>query len=342
LEDEIMRIFGGEQIAKMMDFLKIEEDQPIEHAMVSKAIESAQVKVEGFFFDQRKRLVEFDDVMNKHREIIYKRRRRLLEQTDALKPQILGYVEDEVTAAVTLRAPQNFTEDEYDAIVKEFVRIIPFDDRSQRELLKTISELKDIQMITEKLMDIVHQTYAQREKVLTEDHMRQLERVVTLSTIDEKWMEHLDEVEDLRQGIWLRGDKQTVLSEYKKEAFNMFEQLIQSTESTIANRIFRVHLGQPQQTRINLSQAVEQKDDIHESLAKEVQDATPPSSQSRPETTQGSMSDLAAALRSTKAATTVKGSDLLKTTVGRNDPCPCGSGLKYKKCGLINAPQHRG
>ncbi len=342
LEDEIMRIFGGEQIAKMMDFLKIEEDQPIEHAMVSKAIESAQVKVEGFFFDQRKRLVEFDDVMNKHREIIYKRRRRLLEQTDALKPQILEYVEDEVTAAVTLRAPQNFTEEEYDAIVKEFVRIIPFDDRSQRELLKTISQLKDIESITEKLMNIVHQTYVQREKVLTEDHMRQLERVVTLSTIDEKWMEHLDEVEDLRQGIWLRGDKQTVLSEYKKEAFNMFEQLIQSIESTIANRVFRVHLGQPQQTRINLSQAVEQKDDIHESLAKEVRDATPPSPSSRPETTQGSMNDLAAALRSTKAATTVKGSDLQKAMVGRNDPCPCGSGLKYKKCGLINAPQHRG
>jgi preprotein translocase subunit SecA len=167
--------------------------------------------------------------------------------------------------------------------------------------------------------------------------------MVTLSTIDEKWMEHLDGVEDLRQGIWLRGDKQTVLSEYKKEAFTMFAQLIQSIESTIASRIFRVHIGEPQQTRINLEMAQEQKEDIHESLTKEVADATlPTASQKNPQTTKGSTNDLAAALRSTKAPQTVKGSDLHIARIGRNDLCPCGSGLKYKKCGLINAPEHRG
>jgi len=149
-----------------MDFLKLEEDQVIENPMVSKAIESAQVKVETFFFDQRKRLVEFDDVMNKHREIIYKRRRRLLEagtvevqpnktsddklatvlldevgQKITLKDQIMDYLSKEITGLVSLHAPEQFTPDEFEAITKEFVRIIPFDNASQSRLTTKISKL---------------------------------------------------------------------------------------------------------------------------------------------------------------------------------------------------------
>ena len=346
LEDEIMRIFGGEQISKMMDFLKIDESQPIEHNMVSKAIESAQVKVEGFFFDQRKRLVDFDDVMNRHRDIIYKRRRRLLETAEdielsSLKSQILEYIQSQVGALVSLHAPQDYSDEEYEILINEFIKIIPFDEKSQQALQNTLSELTEPDEIEDKLMEIVHQTYQKREQVVGHDQMKQMEQIVTLSTIDEKWMDHLDEIESLREGIWLRGDKQTVLSEYKKEAFAMFEQLIHLIESTIANRIFRIQLGVHRPTRIDPQQAIEKKEDIHEPLAKEVVDATVPSKKAGPQTTQGNTSDLASALGSAKGQTQVTGSELKKVKVGRNDPCPCGSGLKYKKCGLINAPQHQ-
>lgn len=350
LDDEIMRIFGGEQIAKIMDFLKIEEDQPIEHGMVSKSIESAQVKVEGFFFDQRKRLVEFDDVMNRHRDIIYIRRRRLLEQsmanqegeyTDLLKDQVLEYVHDEITAVVSARAPQSFTQDEYDAIVKEFIKIIPFDDKSQASLRTALSEYKETEEIVEKLMDVVTKTYASREKALGTQTMRELERMVTISTIDEKWMDHLDEIDSLRDGIWLRGDKQTVLSEYKKEAFIMFEDLVGNIESTIANRIFRVHPTNRPIQQVVPDKIVMHKDDIHEGLTKEVVDATPPQSRAHlPSKKSGSVADLASVLGTAKAGKKPDpGSKQVK--IGRNDPCPCGSGLKYKKCGLIDGPEHK-
>lgn len=346
LEDEIMRIFGGEQISKMMDFLKIEESQPIEHSMVSKAIESAQVKVEGFFFDQRKRLVDFDDVMNRHRDIIYKRRRRLLESAEdaevsSLKPQILEYIQNEVESLVSLHSPQDFSDEEYEILVNEFIKIIPFDEKSQQALQKTLSELTETNEIQDKLMEIIHQTYQKREKVVGNEQMKQMEQIVTLSTIDEKWMDHLDEIESLREGIWLRGDKQTVLSEYKKEAFTMFEQLIHLIESTIANRIFRIQLGVHHQTRMDPQKAIAQKEDIHEPLSKEVADATIPTKKINPRNTKGNISDLASALGSAKGQTQVTGSELKKAKVGRNDPCPCGSGIKYKKCGLINAPQHQ-
>jgi preprotein translocase subunit SecA len=341
LEDDIMRIFGGEAISKVMDFLKIEDDQPIEHGMIGKSIESAQVKVEGFFFDQRKRLVEFDDVMNKHREIIYRRRRRLLETADSLKDTILEYVRDEVAAGVSLRAPENFTNDEIEAIVKEFVRVIPFDDNSQRELVTTLSKLHSAEAITERLVSLAENTYENREKVVGDTTMKQIERFVTLSTIDEKWMDHLDQIDDLREGIWLRGDKSTVLSEYKKEAFTLFEDLIATIESTIANRIFRVHVQQTNTPSIDLSQVQTIKADINEPLEKEVQDATLPAPKATPANTSGTASDLAAALAGASAAKKpTPGSAYAK--IGRNDPCPCGSGLKYKKCGLINAPEHRG
>lgn len=347
-EDDIMRLFGGEQISKVMDFLKMEEDQPLQHNMVTKSIESAQVKVEGFFFDQRKRLVEFDDVMNKQREIIYQRRRRLLEQgtadltteshlrPDSLKTQLLEYIQAEITAAVSLRAPQRFTDEEYDAIIKEFIRLIPFDDNSQKQLREKISKLTDTTQIINQLYEVAEQTYEAREKQSGSEQMRQLETVVTLSTIDQKWMDHLDEMDNLRDGIWLRGDKNTVLSEYKKEAFSMFEQLISSIESTVAQRIFRVQLlDQPQQV-VDFSKTTERKDDINEPLAKEVADA----SVRTPTNQQGTISDLASALGSSTPKTNPRAG--VKTQkIGRNDPCPCGSGLKYKECGLIGAPEHK-
>ncbi|NCN06498.1 MAG: preprotein translocase subunit SecA [Candidatus Pacebacteria bacterium] len=338
LEDEIMRIFGGEQISKVMDFLKIEENQPIEHSMIGKSIESAQVKVEGFFFDQRKRLVEFDDVMNKQREIIYQRRRRLLEQADNLHQEISGYVSDEVSSIVSLHAPQQYTDSEFGELVREFSKLIPFDTASQQQLAKELSKKNTTEEIIEELSNLANRAYKTREKQFGTKQMRFLERVISLTTLDERWMDHLDAMEGLRDGIWLRGDKQTVLSEYKKEAFSMFSQLVGSIESTIASRIFRVQPRDSTTQNAVPTRMIEHKDDINESLTKEVADAAIPTPAGQ--TTSGSTGDLAAALGSAKAqAKPLPGSKKIK--IGRNDPCPCGSGLKYKKCGLIQAQEHR-
>lgn len=378
LDDEIMRIFGGEQIAKVMDFLKIDEDQAIENSMVSKAIESAQVKVETFFFDQRKRLVEFDDVMNKHREIIYKRRRRLLEAATVkvkpselsddrlateienddeskakLKDQIMDYLSNEITSLVSLRAPENFTDEEFQAIVKEFAKIIPFDEASQKRLSEKISKLNNTEEISSELLEVVSRTYEAREKSLGEAIVRELEKYVVLSTIDEKWMDHLDGIEDLREGIWLRGDKNTVLAEYKKEAFAMFEGLISSVESTIAARIFRVQPMMNRSTmpeRINLQAPSEATPSLSQAVQVERrQEQTAGGNAVSSSGRKGNAGDLAVALGKmggsvvSNQAKTTTGSGLNDkyAKVGRNDLCPCGSGLKYKKCGLIGAKEHR-
>lgn len=356
LEDEIMRIFGGEQITKVMDFLKIEENQPIEHGMIAKAIESAQVKVEGFFFDQRKRLVEFDDVMNKQREVIYERRRNLLElgtqiddeasqqkaaetaESAELKEEVLNYIRQEVTSLVTLHAPVRFTDDEFRTIVQEFAKIIPFDTASQHALTEKIAQLSSIDEITDELIKLAEVTYSKKEESLGSDHMRTLERLVTLTTVDENWMEHLDAMDNLRQGIWLRGDKRTVLSEYKKEGYAMFENLITTIESTIASRMYRAQLQGMAMPQPAPAAMVATKEDINEPLAKEVADATLPAA--KPQTTKGNAQSLAAALQSAKTKSKPK-PGVKKEKIGRNDPCPCGSGKKYKKCGLINAPEHR-
>ena len=340
-----MRIFGGEQISRVMDMLKIDENQPIEHGMVSKSIESAQVKVEGFFFDQRKRLVEFDDVMNKQREIIYERRRRLLQQASSsdenettLHEQIVEYIVDEVKSIVALHGvSEDETLEEYKELVKEFSVLIPFDHASQNQLAKKLSAVDDVK---KELIAIATDAYESRKQALGEDQLATLEKLVTLSTIDEKWMDHLDAMDSLREGIWLRGDKKTVLSEYKKEGFAMFQSLVQSIESTIANRMFRVQLKSVQQKVAQAPQknAVELKADTTSDLARSVTNAenTPTATPAR---TQGSLSDLASALGTAKATPKSK-PGVAKAKIGRNDPCPCGSGLKYKKCGLIDAPEH--
>ena len=371
LEDEIMRLFGGAQISKLMEFLKMEENQAIEHGMIGNAIQSAQVKVEGFFFDQRKRLVEFDDVMNKQRDVIYRRRRRILEEGQAaieeaqelesastkkkkdaekewaLKAEILNYIDREVEEMVSARATDSFTDTEIDAIAKEFTKIIPFDDTSQGELKKTLDAVVEEQgssasdSITQRLIDIAHQTYTSRESVVGLAGMRRIEQFVILSTIDEKWMDHLDEMDNLRDGIWLRGDKNTALSEYKKEGFAMFEGLIRNIESNIATRVFRVHIQDQSQLSTVPQRVIAQKEEaLSASLSSVVEAEVLTAKKPSPKTTKGSTADLAAAIASAKAVKKpTPGIALSK--VGRNNPCPCGSGLKYKKCGMINSPEHQ-
>ncbi|MEP7166540.1 MAG: preprotein translocase subunit SecA [Candidatus Woesebacteria bacterium] len=345
LDDEIMRIFGGDTIARLMTALKMDEDQPIEAGMVGRAIEQAQIKVEGFFFDQRKRLVELDDVMNKQRDVVYKRRRKLLELMAAphkeeagelpkSKEQILSIIDKEIEDVVVSRSPDNFSDDEVDAIVKEFISIIPFDDASQKELRDQLLGVKEMTAMIETLQNIAHSTYDQREEVVGKTLMRDIESSTILTTIDQHWMDHLDEMENLREGIWLRGDKQASEAAYKKESFQMFEKLIATIDTSIAHKIFRVHLSDAPAgpTIINPQAGVARHDTVTVGSAIKQQTFAAKGAKSSPTSTKGSLSDLANALATAKTDTGHSEAGVSAPKIGRNDPCPCGSGKKYKKC----------
>lgn len=352
LEDDIMRIFGGDQIGKLMTFMKMDENQPIEAGMVGKAIEQAQIKVEGFFFDQRKRLVELDDVMNKQREVIYKRRRKILEKlehptkesdtvakikksvkqvtpTPTIKSQIVSIIDEEIASVVMSRAPEGYTTDEIDAIVKEFITIIPFDDASQVELRNQLLTHRDVTHIIETLQDIAHTTYEQREETVGTEIMREIEITTMLQTIDELWMDHLDAMDNLRDGIWLRGDKQASEAAYKKESFEMFERLVQSIDQTVARKIFRIHAQS--MAPIKVSKFAKES---HQELdfTKAFKESQKQQARTAPVNTKGSNDDLAAALAGSQDTKVAPNPGVAVAKVGRNDLCPCGSGKKFKKC----------
>ncbi len=289
LEDEIMRLFGGDQVARLMSVFKLPEDVPLEHAMVSRAIEQAQVKVEGFHFDSRKHLVEYDDVINKQREIVYRRRRKILYGENQ-KEGILNKISTVIESVVGMYAGGDGTK-ERDKIVAEFVSIIPFDEASQQQMLLQLGQFSTASEMSEFLVGLVRQMYETRETQMTSEVMRQVERWVSLQVIDGLWMDHLDAIDDLREGIGLRGyGQRDPLVEYKNEAFTMFETLIASIDSEIVHRIFKVQVQ----------------------LAPQATNSPNPNPQTL----------------------TPKPSSKL----GRNDPCWCGSGKKWKKCHYPNIP----
>ncbi|MFH1840827.1 MAG: preprotein translocase subunit SecA [Candidatus Shapirobacteria bacterium] len=276
LDDDIMRLFGGEQIKKAMEFLKIPEDQPIEHAMISKSIEQAQVKVEGFNFDRRKQVVEYGDVMNKQREIIYRKRDQILTggEQQNLKEEILGKLMSEI---------ENFGE------------IIPFDERSRQEIVKRWRNLADETAKKEFLLKVLRDTYEQREKQVGAPVMREMEKFVYLASLDRLWIDHLDQMDDLREGIGLRGyGQQDPLVEYKKEAYASFERLMRAIDFEVNRRIFRVQVGPtpPSPIPVNVQTNIDTADGT--GLAQ------------RPV--------------------------IVGKKFGRNDPCWCGSGKKWKRC----------
>ena len=356
LDDDIMRLFGGEQVAKIMTVFKMPENIPIEHGMVSKAIEQAQSKVEGFHFDARKHLVEYDDVLNKQREIIYKKRKAILDQKEllkkatgktasTLKDEIQSKTSLEITNIVNMYSPEGLTTPEHDKIINDFVQIIPFETGSQSRLKGAIEKLETPQKITDFLIGIFQKTYEQREKQVTPQVMREIEVFVYLSTMDRLWMDHLDAIDDLREGIGLRGYAQRdPLVEYKNEAFGMFERLIANIDFEVIRRLFRVQVAQqpapitieaeefkspptlPQQQQEN----IDTQDGI--GLLAQKMSQVPQVPSAPPSST---------ALSKNRDPHTGK-------KIGRNDPCWCGATdpagrpYKFKKCGLINAPYHRG
>ena len=313
LEDDIMRLFGGERIANLMEMLKIPESQPIENKLVSKAIEQAQTKVEGFNFDMRKRVVEYDDVMNKQREIIYQKRKQVLaaagKKTQKLKNQIKEAIKARVANLVALHIVSDLPAGkvgnqtfECDQIVTGFCEILPLDIGSQRKLKADLGKIKEQTKMIDFLMRIIDRAYEQREKQVGMELMRQMENFVFLQAIDHFWIQHLDAMEDLREGVALRGyAQQDPLVEYKKEAFSSFEDLMSSIDREVAGRIFRVQVAQPLVPPQMMQTNIDVQDGI--GLTDKPTVATPrPVAQRR------------------------------KKKIGRNDPCWCGSGKKWKKC----------
>lgn len=295
LEDEIMRLFGGDQVSRLMSIFKLPEDVPLEHPMVSRALEQAQTKVEGFHFDSRKHLVEYDDVLNKHREIIYKKRRKILEG-ESQKEEISTHIAEDISSIVTMYSGSDTGLDR-ERIIKEFISIIPFDDASQKQLITQLQQFHTASDCTEFLTSLARDMYEKREQQVTADVMRQLERWISLSVIDNLWMEHLDAIDDLREGIGLRGyGQRDPLVEYKNEAFTMFEQLMSGIDTEISHRIFKV----------------------------QVQTAPP---------TETALSDAAKKMTTNASAQASAREPVVEgKTLGRNDPCWCGSGKKWKKC----------
>ena len=303
LDDDVMRLFGGEQIAKLMGMLKIPEDQPIEHGLVSKAIQQAQVKVEGFNFDMRKHVVEYDDVMNKQREIIYDKREKILQTTDEnnleLKKQIQDKIASYITNLVAMYTPEGFEQIEVEQIVNGFCEILPVDPNSQSGLKNQISQFKSSNQIIDFLIKVLVEAYDSREKQVSPGLMREIEKFVWLQSIDRLWIDHLDAMDNLREGIGLRGyGQQDPLMEYKKEAFASFEKLMVMIEDEVVRRVFRVQVAnQP-----TMPQKVQTNIDTQDKMG-----LKPPTSSSSIKTSSGNRP-------------------------GRNDPCPCGSNKKYKKC----------
>ncbi|MBF8266919.1 MAG: preprotein translocase, SecA subunit [Dehalococcoidia bacterium] len=295
LEDDVMRRFGGERMKGLMEWAGLGEDVPIENRLVSKSIESAQTKVEGYHFEIRKNLVEYDDVANLHRDVIYSERHKLLEGSD-LKTNVQEMIHQEISTLVS----DHLSEDESEkwdvgAFMAELRTMFPLPpDLSQDGL--TSMHREEIQ---ERLLEYADTLYEERESQMGTEEMRTLERIVMQRTIDGHWVEHLTSMENLRQGIGLSAfGQRDPLVMYKHEAHEMFQGLLARIQHDIAHTIYHVSLTAQPEART--SQVLPQKETAVSAVARAHQQ---------------------------RAATPVGG-----RKVGRNDPCPCGSGKKYKRC----------
>ncbi|REK69592.1 preprotein translocase subunit SecA [Paenibacillus paeoniae] len=291
LEDELMRRFGAENIMAMMDRLGLEEDQPIESRMISRAVESAQKRVEGSNFDTRKVVLQYDDVMNQQREVIYKQRRDILESAD-IRSEVMEMIKPVVERIVEAHCSEDIPEEwDLQAIV-DYVHANLLDEGS---LKKEDIWGKEKEEISELLLAKVVALYNEREEALGPETMREFEKVVVLRAVDSKWMDHIDAMDQLRQGIHLRAYGGTdPLREYQFEGFEMFKEMIETIQEEVAKYIMKARVES------NLErQEVVKGQTTSTSGGGETQEKRPAKREER---------------------------------TGRNDPCPCGSGKKYKQC----------
>ena len=295
LEDDLMRLFGGERIQNMMEKFDLDEDTPIENKMLTKAIENAQTTVESRNFQSRKSVLEYDDVMNKQREIIYQQRREVLDGKD-LKDTILSMTRNAIA----------------DHVAMAFGEAQALDAAGCREMLRGLEGLyfpkdtfqfteddaadKTQQDFTDLFLEAAEKTYEAKEAEIGTPLMRELERVIMLRVVDEYWMDHIDAMDDLKQGIRLRAYANTdPVIAYKQESLTMFEEMVSAIQTETVRRMFSVRLKKDEEVK---------RERVAKGMVENVGgDGTQPKKQP---------------VKSVK--------------IGRNDPCPCGSGLKWKKC----------
>jgi preprotein translocase subunit SecA len=324
LEDELMRRFGGDRMKGMMDTLKLPEDQPIQNKIISKTIESAQSKIEGFNFDIRKHVLDYDDVMNKQREVIYKKRKTILKSKNT-KNKVLRMATEEIEKILSIYSNVESGKWDTKKIFSELDNIHPL-DRSIEKQLETISsdnnktEAEKITQATELLSGEFKKNFAKKEAGIGEENMRKIEKMIMLQTIDTLWMGHLDEIDYLRQGIGLRGyGQRDPLIEYKKESYHLFTLLVANIRTSIVNTIFKISYSENKEVQDNAPEIKEDKLKFS-GAADQVEQF-------------GAVKNMQNSASSNRQGESVKQQPIVnKDSVGRNDPCPCGSGKKYKKC----------
>jgi preprotein translocase subunit SecA len=296
LEDDLLRIFGGERITGIMDRLGMQEGEPIENRLISKAIENAQAKVEGHNFDIRKQLLEYDDVMNQQREVVYRQRREALNGK-SLKPAIEAMIQDKSEEIAYGLTDEKTFPDEWDwkALKKEVFKHFNFRlEKMDGDAIDGLNQKGLAQLISEDALKI----YDEKEAAVGPEDFRHLERIVMLQTVDNLWKDHLLSMDHLKEGIGLRGyAQQNPLIVYKKEGFELFQEMVSRIKEETLGILFRIQISESK----NISELQQPKE----------QDLV------------FSSGDEPARKNPVKRA---------QEKVGRNAPCPCGSGKKYKKC----------
>ncbi|MDP3954965.1 MAG: SEC-C metal-binding domain-containing protein, partial [bacterium] len=284
LEDDLMRIFAPDRVKSMMEFLKVPEDQAIENKMVSRAIEGAQAKIEGYNFDIRKHVLEYDDVMNKQRETIYRRRREVFEKA-SIKDEVQEIIASEIAKIVKFHAPGEWPEDWNLEEIREVLKtIFPLPVEAQQNM----TDAKNRDDLVDYLIGLAKTAYEAKEKQLGDERMREIEKMFYLRTTDMFWMEHLDEMGYLRDSVRLRAyGQRDPLVEYKNEGIKLFQRLLVTIQTSFVGSIYKVEM---------MSEQAAERKEVRNILAGQVV------------------------------------SESKKNEVGRNNPCPCGSGKKYKKC----------
>ena len=295
LEDDLMRIFAADRLSGLMQRIGMAEDEPIEHRLISKAIENAQSRVEAHNFSIRKNIIEYDDVMNQQREIIYRQRREAL-QGENLKPAVFDMIEDMLDSIIEDNtAEKTYAEDwNLEAINNEMPRIFGLQPNLTVESLEEM----DREALREELLELIQQRYEAREKEFGEPIMRDLENYILLQTVDALWKDHLLNMDYLKEGIGLRSyGQQDPLVAYKREGHEMFQQMIDRIKEETLQKLFHIQ--------------IQREDQVQEMRAEQEDQPMFYGPAEAPAKQQAVRKD---------------------AKVGRNDPCPCGSGKKYKKC----------
>ena len=336
LEDELMRRFGGERMKSMMTTLGLPENEPIQNKLISKTIESAQSKIEGFNFDTRKHVLEYDDVMNKQREVVYRKRRSVLELLE-FRDETLHLLSEELDHIISFHTAAAEAEWNMQEIIAESNVMFPtLDEKEASKRLEVIrndrskDEVEKKGLILEYLMGEAKKVYSEKDAAFGKEVWNSIQKALYLRSLDTLWMNHLDEIDYLRQGIGLRGyGQRDPLIEYKREAYDLFLGLMDTVRKTYLMTILKIG---PASTR--LGEAGPAPSFLHSELPREIHfrgadDSVAQFSGS--EQAEGSQQSTANSQLQNTGAEPQK--PLINQNItGRNDPCPCGSGKKYKKC----------